>query len=327
MPQISVIVPVYKVEPYLRRCVDSILNQTYRDFELILVDDGSPDNCGKICDEYAAQDSRVTVIHKKNGGLSSARNAGLDIAKGEYVTFIDSDDQVAQSYLEYLFRIAEDNEAEISTCGILLNADFDNLAEENPFIAPCVVLEGRAAAMQPYKQGGLIVISACCKLYSRRLWSDIRFPVGKIHEDQAVVPIVLHRARKVTASQAKLYFYRNVEDSIMHKAFTTKRYDDIEAVDGCIAYFEEQGEKELAELAGKTRLILLAVYSINARKSGIYEQVPRGYKMSEMSALRILRKNMTDDKYTYYLAMIHPNWLRPHAYLRKIKKILHIPCK
>lgn len=106
-PLISVIVPCYNVEEYLPKCIESILNQTYRNLEILLVDDGSPDNCGRICDEYAAKDSRIRIIHKKNGGLSDARNAALDVMTGEYVTFIDSDDYVSDDYVEYLYPLAE----------------------------------------------------------------------------------------------------------------------------------------------------------------------------------------------------------------------------
>src|SRR4051794_4889210 len=115
MPKISIVVPVYKVEKYIKRCVDSILAQTYQDFELILVDDGSPDNCGKICDSLAKQDKRIKVIHKENGGLSTARNAGIDVAVGEYIGFVDSDDWVTKDMFEYLLNLIEDNECDISS--------------------------------------------------------------------------------------------------------------------------------------------------------------------------------------------------------------------
>lgn len=324
---ISVIVPVYNVEPYLRKCIDSILAQTYRDFELILIDDGSPDNCGAICDEYAAQDSRIRVIHQGNCGVSVARNTGLDAAKGEYVSFVDSDDWIDNEYLEHLYRLLVNFQAQISSCRAMFCTDMTGHVPDRHNVDTSVVLNGNCACVQPYLQDGLINVAPWGKLYVRQLWDGVRFPVGKIHEDQAVVPIVLYKAKKVAVSQEKLYFYRIVENSIMHKPFSLKRYDDIEAVENCIAFFESRNEHEIAALARKQHSQILAVYSIYARKSGIYDELPKKYRMPEWKALRILRKNMSDDKYTYYLAMIHPNWLRPHAYLRKIKKILHIPCK
>ena len=118
MSKISVIVPVYKVEPYIRKCVDSILGQTFSDIQVILVDDGSPDQCGKICDEYAKQDKRVEVIHKENGGLSDARNAGVPYAKGEYIIFLDSDDYIEKDMLEYMYTRIQDSGADMATCGL-----------------------------------------------------------------------------------------------------------------------------------------------------------------------------------------------------------------
>ena len=119
MPTISVIVPVYKVEPYIRKCVDSILGQTFSDIQVILVDDGSPDQCGKICDEYAKQDNRVEVIHKENGGLSDARNAGIPYAKGEYIIFLDSDDYIDERMVERLHSLLNETNASIAACDFL----------------------------------------------------------------------------------------------------------------------------------------------------------------------------------------------------------------
>ena len=116
---VSVIVPIYNVEKYLRKCVDSILNQTYKNLEIILVDDGSPDNCGNICDEYALSDSRIRIIHKKNGGLSDARNAGLDIARGNYILFVDSDDYIDETMVEKLYEALEKEKAEMSLCSFV----------------------------------------------------------------------------------------------------------------------------------------------------------------------------------------------------------------
>lgn len=320
---ISVIVPVYNVEPYLRECIDSILAQTYTDFELILVDDGSPDKCGEICDEYAAKDSRIRVIHQENGGLSAARNAGLDIAQGEYVTFVDSDDFVAPNYLAVLYQMIDKTGADVSTCDYTSDFSTRYVTDE----ADYVVLAGTDACAQPYLYNGEIKINACGKIYSRYLWQNVRFPLGKIHEDQAVVPIVLYKAKKVAASRVQIYYYRIAEGSIMHKPFSLKRYDDVEAIDKCIVFFAERGESDIVQLAKEQRKKIMAIYSIQARQAGIYDQIPKEYRITEIAALKYLYKNLPDERYTYYLAKIHPNWIRPHEYLRKIKKVLHIPCK
>lgn len=326
MPTISVIVPVYRVEPYLRQCADSILAQTYPDFELILIDDGSPDRCGEICDEYAAADSRVRVIHQPNGGLSAARNAGLDIMRGEYVSFIDSDDCVHPMYLESLLTAIQTHSAQVSQCQM---AEFE--ADDTPPAEPSAVKEplcisGREAVWHIYESSAGVAVSAWGKLYDASLFTSLRFPVGKIHEDQAVTPRALFCAAQVVVTYIPLYYYRLRDGSIMHSTFSAKRYDDIEAIDACIRFFQEHADTELAFLAEAHKQELMAVYALLARADHVSHVVPKPYRMSEYRALKYLRTHLSDDRYTYQLAKIHPKWLLPHAYLRKIKKILHIPC-
>ena len=322
---ISIIVPIYKVEDCLHLCVDSILAQTFSDFELILIDDGSPDNCGAICDEYAEKDSRVRVIHQENGGLSAARNTGIEIAKGEYLTFIDSDDCIQNSFLEVLYNLIRKYSAQISSCQ---RSDF---TEHMPLLDPgAPVTEktytGHDAVLEMYTERPFVRVTAWGKLYDAKLFSNVRYPVGKIHEDQATTPIVLSKADRVAATNQRLYCYRVREGSITHSGFKLRNYDDLEAVKGCIDYFSSHNQPALASAADKRMRELTALYSIQARMAGIYDQVPGEYRMSCRSAYRWLQKNLSDDKYTFYLKDIHPNWLRPHAYLRKLKKTLHIPC-
>ena len=331
MPLISVIVPVYRVEPYLRRCVDSILAQTFTDFELILVDDGSPDNCGAICDEYAVKDSRIHVIHQENGGLSAARNAGIDWAfahsDSQWITFVDSDDLVSKRFLSYLLNKAKSENADLVSCSFLEFYTDDSLLLSQSNTDYIFRLSGRDACFNVYDDQCIIRVNACGKLYRKHLFSTIRFPAGKIHEDQAVVPIVLYQSTKVIASDQKLYYYRSRPQSIMHDRFSNRRFDDLDAVDNCVSFFSKYDETELIELALRRKRILKATYNLHAIIDGVHNAVPPEHKMSELSALMYLRKELSDDKYTYYLAQVHPKWLRPHAYLRKIKKILHIPCQ
>ena len=162
---ISVVVPIYNVEKYLNRCVDSILNQTFTDFELILVDDGSPDNCGKICDEYAEKDNRVRVIHKPNGGLSDARNAGIEWAlknsDSEWITFIDSDDWVHPNYLEFLLQAAEKNNTSVSICGFVRT--------ENKSDFPKYSFESKVYSNEDFWiEKNVNAVIACAKLYKKR---------------------------------------------------------------------------------------------------------------------------------------------------------------
>ena len=326
MPTISVIVPVYDVEDYLPQCIDSILCQSFTELELILVDDDSPDNCGAICDEYAAKDQRIRVIHQKNAGVSAARNAGIDISKGDYLAFIDSDDVIRRDYLLRLMQIAIDTGAQISVCQLCEFEDNKEPPEQQVRQGAATIYTGHQAALNMYSERPVVQVSPCCKLYEASLLSKYRFPVGMRHEDQAIVPIIVSAANRVAVIKDDMYCYRLRSKSFMHSRFSAKRYDDIIAVEQCITYFQANEAPELVAAAQRKRRELLSVYSLLARKDHVYAEVPKQYRISEYKALKWLRDNLSDDKYTYQLAKVHPNWLRPHAYWRKIKKMLHIPC-
>lgn len=225
MPKISVIVPVYKVEQYIHRCIDSILSQTFADFELILVDDGSPDNCPEICDEYAKKDPRVVVIHQENGGLSAARNAGIDWtfahSDSQWLSFIDSDDWVHREYLERLLAAAVENNAEVAFCTLTAVIQDSNGYREVTFWGKpdCAVREGKAILQEatPKRDGRLSGhhVIACNKLYAKKIFVDLRYPVGQVHEDEAVAHRVLGTCKKVVGVADSLYFYRQNPSSIM----------------------------------------------------------------------------------------------------------------
>lgn len=212
MPQISVIVPVYKVEQYLNRCVDSILNQTYTDLEIILVDDGSPDNCPAICDDYAAQDARVKVIHKKNGGLSSARNAGLDAAHGDYIAFVDSDDWVDPEMYEALIKLAEEHDADIVQSEYRFYRPWKTenkiLDCDNRGTVDCYTnMEALEALYFGPQMFDGITIMVWTKIYKAELLKDIRFVEGYIHEDVEFTPRVLYAAKKIIKYNKSFYNY------------------------------------------------------------------------------------------------------------------------
>ena len=225
-PLISIIVPVYKVEPYLRKCVDSILCQTYTNIEVFLVDDGSPDNCPVICDEYAARDNRVKVIHKKNGGLSDARNSALDIMHGEYVTFIDSDDYVSVDYVEILYRLLIVNNADISCVQFIKY--YEGSFPVNPVADHSFQILNSHDALQKLMYFDELETSANCKLYRSDLFQGIRYPVRKLFEDLGTTYKLLLKATKIVNSQAKKYFYLQRENSIEQSQFSTKKMDLLE---------------------------------------------------------------------------------------------------
>ena len=233
MPIISVIVPVYNVEAWLGACVDSILCQTFRDLELILVDDGSPDGCGAICDEYARLDSRVRVIHKTNGGLSSARNAGLDISRGEYVAFIDSDDYVNPCYLESMLRSIQEHEADLALCSVEKFWDDPSRVEYYHQPDKCLGHEQAVALMVDSLWYHMI---ACNKLYRRSLFDDLRFPEGYIHEDEALFHHIIARCARIVSVSGALYRYRQISGSIMHQGCNIQKSDKLTALSDRIAF-------------------------------------------------------------------------------------------
>jgi glycosyltransferase involved in cell wall biosynthesis len=207
---ISIIVPVYKIEPYLRKCLNSIVRQTYENLEIILVDDGSPDNCGGICDEYAALDSRIKVIHQKNRGLSAARNAGLKIASGEYIGFTDSDDWIDADMFETLYKGSLEYRADITICGyyFVKGNKYREVREEH------TVLYGREDAMHHLLLDETFTNHAWNKLYRRELFKDIYYPDGRTYEDIATTYKLFEKADRVVFLNSCKYYYLQRDDSI-----------------------------------------------------------------------------------------------------------------
>lgn len=219
---ISVIVPVYNVEKYLNRCVDSILLQTYKNLEIILVDDGSTDSSGNICDEYAKKDNRIQVIHKVNGGLSSARNAGLDIVNGKYISFIDSDDYIKNDMIESLYTACINEKVSITCCG-----RFDVYEKK---IIKSFVLKKPVKLCLTEVLGRLLLwdgldSAACDKLFKAELFEKVRFPVGKICEDMAIMYIVFENAGEVFHIASPKYYYVHRKNSITTSDFSEKNLD------------------------------------------------------------------------------------------------------
>ena len=252
---ISIIVPVYKVEAYLPRCVDSILAQTYKNLDIILVDDGSPDDCGKICDAYAEKDDRITVIHQANGGLSDARNAGIAIAKGAYLTFLDSDDWIPVEYIAYLYNLLKETGSAISLCNFLKTTT-EKLPET---VEPeTVTVMKNDASLAKYIDLGddfhPQLVMACGKLFEASLFETIRFPVGRLHEDEFTTYKLFHFAPQTVLSKKPLYYYWQREDSIMGEAGfrLQNKLDYMDALAERAAFFHEVGRPELSDRTYKS---------------------------------------------------------------------------
>ena len=246
---ITVVVPIYKVEKYLVKCIDSIIEQSYQNIELILVDDGSPDECPRFCDEYKNRDSRIKVIHKQNGGLSDARNEGLKIATGEWITFIDSDDYVGTNFLEKLYSSVTSVGADISICDYKAVIDDTGIEKEETNIEVYDHVKCLEEMYHPRKHGMEFV--AWGKLYRTALFkkNKIGYPVGKIHEDTFTTYKLIYAAKKIVFCNASEYFYRQREASIMTSSFNIKRLVMIDATREACQFFENAKETHLLELA------------------------------------------------------------------------------
>ena len=218
-PLISVIVPVYKVEQYLHVCVDSILNQTYTNLEIILVDDGSPDNCPAICDEYAAKDSRVKVIHKANGGLSDARNVGISVINGEYLMFVDSDDILPLEAVKTLYTLASEYDSELVIGSYTRFSDNDEKIDDNKD-TPSVQSMTKIEAIMHMLQNGC---ASWGRLYRADIHENVFFPLGEINEDEAIVLDILDKCNRVILTNECVYKYRIRPESITTEAFNPKK--------------------------------------------------------------------------------------------------------
>ena len=247
-PLISVVIPVYKVENYLERCVNSVINQTYKNLEIILVDDGSPDNCGIICDRYAEVDDRVKVIHKKNGGLSSARNSGIDISSGKYITFIDSDDWVDKEYVEYLYKILIENKCEMAMISHYITSKYDDIRRSKR--ESLRVVTNEEFLMKLLKVGTQENVQyAWGKLYNNFKKTEIRYQDGLIDEDVPTTFKYVVNCKSVVMSDRKLYFYFNNKDSILRQKFTRKRFDLIEVWKIIVDYANKNCNEQIANYA------------------------------------------------------------------------------
>ena len=217
---VSIIIPVYNVEKYLDKCINSVRNQTYKHLEIILVDDGSIDNSGRICDRYQKVDSRIIVIHKNNGGLSDARNTALDIVTGDYVLCVDSDDYITKDCVEYLINLLEKTKSDISICQMK-----KIFAEETRLdcLKEKINIYENVIAMEQFLYQRLFTASAWCKLYKRQIFKDIRYPVGYYYEDFAIICKILDCVKKVAVSNQQKYYYRQHHESIMGEGFNSKK--------------------------------------------------------------------------------------------------------
>lgn len=268
MPQISVIVPAYNVEKYLHRCVDSILAQTFTDFELILVDDGSTDNCGAICDEYAQKDSRVHVIHQKNSGPAAARNVGIDWAfentSSEWLAFVDSDDWVHPKYLEYLYRAVMEYDTRISMCSFKYKDEYCIEQDHTDYAGRKITAE-EAYTLNTEAIAGYV----WSKLYHKSCFSSIRFPVGRLWEDLATTYKLLWNEGSIALVEKTLYYYFENHVSIVRCEWTPKKLDELLAYEEQIPFFKDRNEDEVFRRLTKLYILHIAWHRQSLRTSSL----------------------------------------------------------
>ena len=243
-PLVSIIIPVYNVQVYLSRCVESVRRQTHKNIEIWLIDDGSPDACPDMCDEYAIKDSRIHVIHKENGGQGSARNKALDIIHGDYVAFLDSDDTWDEDYVEYLLNLILQHNADIAICNY-------RHVDEND----CCLKELSSRVQEKEYTGEEAMITALywnefgvapwAKLYKRELWRNIRFKEDRIYEDLATTYLVYDSAQRVVFSDQIKMSYRIRSNSDIHQAFNSKRIKTLDTADEILEYCKDRNRKVL----------------------------------------------------------------------------------
>ena len=288
---ISIIIPVYKVEKYLEKCIESVLKQTYTNLQVILVDDGSPDNCGKICDEYAKKDSRIEVIHKVNGGLSDARNVGIAKAKGKYIGFVDSDDYIKEDMYEILINLIKEYDADVSICNLYdviegkeyIRNKENGIKEYNRIdILKEVLLDKN---IQSY---------AWNKLYKKELFNEIKYPIGKKYEDIGTTFYIFEKCNKVVVTSEPEYYYLKRADSLVNNVTESTVLDYTEIIIQRYLYTQ----KNIEELR-KYNNYYLAKTLITAHNDivvlgSISEKMQEKYKELYNLAFDILKNNKKD---------------------------------
>lgn len=318
---ISVIVPIYNVECYLNKCIDSILSQTYRNIEIILVDDGATDCCPMICDEYAKKDARIHVIHQKNRGLSVARNSGIDVATGEYLIFIDSDDYIDKEMLNVLYRNIKKADAEIAVCNFIEVHNNESL-EQEVIQGKKFIFDKLEAMNNLYNNMALQTVVAWNKLYKKELFQTLRYLPGKVHEDEYLIHHILNCVNLIVYDDTPLYYYRQRKDSITGKNYNLKRLDVIEAYEDRIEFFQKKGYKGLMIKAQEKYLDLLIeqyylVQEYYPQERKIYSNIRYKFKKYYLNnAIKISFKNCLKYKLFYIIPLLYKKMKR----IWKLKK-------
>lgn len=307
MPEISIIVPVYRAEKYLNDCVDSILRQTFSNFELVLIEDGSPDLSGAICDEYAQRDERVRVIHQPNQGQAAARNHALPMTQGKWLCYVDSDDTIHPQMLEHLYRAAVESGAGISMCQFL-EAEEQPADYERPVDFSYELLNMDEKTLTQLHDRDLYPgWVACAKLIRRECVEGYPFQTGRVYEDNEAVTRWLLPAKTLAMLPAKLYFYRANPDSTTKSRFSLKRMDYLWALESMIGYFESVGYHTLAQRFLKRYVEAAASACYGVRQELNRPELVNGILSDVKKFLRREKMKLTRQERLSLLEAAHPN--------------------
>ena len=292
---ISVIVPVYRVEKYLPACIDSILNQTFTDFELILVDDGSPDRCPEICDETAKRDARVRVIHQVNAGLSAARNAGIEAAHGAWLSFVDSDDYIAPHFCEKLYQTAQRTDADCVMCSVQ-NVDESGKSIDSALMRVADEVKTGQEVLQKIGRDDVTpYLTAWNKLYRRKLFNTLRYPAGRQNEDVFVFAELFCQVQRAACVAEPLYFYRKRIDSIMNSAVTLRNLDEMWAYVNCFEHLQQDDEESiLKETEKRVFAKLTGVYYRVTEEDRYSNKMKQAKKAQWNIAMRLMKQGRLD---------------------------------
>ncbi len=282
---ISVVVPVYNVENYVERCINSIIAQTYKNIEIIIVDDGSTDNSGHIVDEISLKDQRIKVIHQENGGLSAARNTGIDKAIGEYLVFVDSDDYICSEMIEVLFKNMMEYNADVSVCDYFWIREGEDASDNGSNKTICY---DKSNILNRINIDARRTVVAWNKIYKSVIFSELRYPVGKLQEDEFIIHEVLSKCSRIVYTDRKLYCYMIHENSIMGQKSTKSAFDGLEAVCNRMVWASTHGNKQFVN--GCFDVVLnVANCMLDSNELADYDQYALEVKKRVLTAIKSLK--------------------------------------
>lgn len=298
---ISIIVPVFNVAPFLPRCIESLINQDYKNIEIILIDDGSSDGSGMICDEYADKDSRIKVYHQEYHGVSGARNKGLDISSGEYIMFLDSDDEAHPQYVSKLFNTLNENNLDIAQCCLIRikNGKRINELEVKDSVQ---IFSGLEMQCKTFERNRYFTMCLCGKLFKKSLFDGLQFPIGRINEDESLIYLLMYRAGRVGVIDDYLYYYHYNGNSITEKKYNIHRLDSFYMLEEKYNFYVQVGLLDLANKTANEYFSQMSVALLNGkREAEDYSQIlKKARELYNKDRKSILEKaNLTKDKWLF----------------------------